>query len=341
MKIKPTCAATSCAPRGRRRFAAGGLLLAAAALLGRADARGPLRRGFLPPNDFRAPAGAGAAGISEADYNAVLDRVEREYAPVVRARGATLSIRRGWKEPMLETGSDRLGNTWGVRVYGAIARHPEMTVDGFALVVCHEIGHHLGGYPQWGSAANEGAADYFATLKCLRRVLKPAPEGAADPTVKAACSSAFPDEVARSLCRRSAMAGLSGARVHQRIQDEPRAPAFATPDPAVVEWMFPEHSSSQCRLDTFFQGALCAKPPAEDVSETDPAAGACTAKGGFRVGLRPRCWYKPPADEPAPAAGRLGLGGPDPGLGGPDPGLGARTRARLRSFGDSIGGRGF
>ena len=50
-----------------------------------------------------------------------------------------------------------------------------ITVDGMALVACHEMGHHMGGAPKidgwYGSswATNEGGADYYGTLKCARR----------------------------------------------------------------------------------------------------------------------------------------------------------------------------
>lgn len=318
--------------RGRRWIVAGVFLFAAAAPFGWTNQRKvALCRGFLPANDVRIPAGAAAGGISEADYNAVLDRVEQVYAPIVAARGARLQIRRGWKEASLQTYSERWGNTWGIRVYGALARHPAMTKEGFALAVCHEVGHHLGGYPLWGQgflASNEGQADYFAASKCLRRVLPATADGAADPVVTAACASAFPDEAGRSRCRLGAMAGLSAARVHRLIQAEPRDPSFATPDRAVVELMFPMHPAAQCRLDTYLQGALCAKPVEEDVSMTDPVPGACTAKGGFRVGLRPRCWYKPPADEPDPPTVGSTLGA-------------EATRRRLRALGDALSGRGF
>lgn len=89
------------------------------------------------------------------------------------------------------------------------------------------------------AAANEGQADYFATLKCLRRVLVLEADSTAGPAVEAACSRAFSDEAGRGLCRGGTRAGLSAAWVHQSVQCEPRAPAFATPDPSVVEQMFP------------------------------------------------------------------------------------------------------
>lgn len=273
--------------------------------------------------------GEAAAGISEADYNAVLDGIEQVYAPVIRARGARLQIDRGWREAVLQTHSRRDGSTWSIRIYGAIARHPAMTKDGFALVACHEIGHHLGGYPLWERGlTNEGGADYFATLKCFRRVLVPGDEAVTDPAASAACAAAHRDEAGRKLCRRSAMAGLSAARAHGAIQGEAGSPSFATPDRSVVQWMFPGHPSAQCRLDTYLQGALCARPREEDMSQTDPTAGGCTAKAGYRVGLRPRCWYKPPDDEP------------DPELGGGRRLDAKSIRRRLRAAQGALSGRG-
>ena len=64
------------------------------------------------------------------------------------------------------------GRTWIVNMYGGLARRPEITPDGFAMVLCHELGHHMGGFPfVSGWAANEGQSDLFATLSCGRILL--------------------------------------------------------------------------------------------------------------------------------------------------------------------------
>ena len=56
-------------------------------------------------------------------------------------------------------------------MFGGLARHKLVTPDGFALVACHEMGHHLGGAPRRGGwASNEGQSDYYATTKCARRI---------------------------------------------------------------------------------------------------------------------------------------------------------------------------
>ena len=66
----------------------------------------------------------------------------------------------------------RLLNEWRVVIYGGL-EHPLLTLDGLTAVICHEVGHHLGGFAfktsilgdNW--AATEGQSDYFAAHRCL------------------------------------------------------------------------------------------------------------------------------------------------------------------------------
>ena len=272
--------------------------LFAAAGAARAESGVDLCRGFLPPNDLKIPVGAvDALGIGESSFNAVLDRVESIYAPIFAAQGAKLRINRKWADDTVNAGAMRFNATWVVNMYGGLARHQAVTPEGFALVACHEIGHHVGGFPHveglW--ATNEGGSDYFATLKCLRRVFTGAEDASKlDPAAARACQAAFPDARDRKFCESGAVAGTSIALLFKALHNNTVTPSFSTPDPAVVAKTVDTHPEAQCRLDTYFQGALCAKPLEEGPADGTPVPGACTAKEGYRVGLRPRCWYKPP-----------------------------------------------
>ena len=273
-------------------------LLAAAALL---FAAGPRERmlcsGFLPENDLKIPVTTLDSGITEREFNRVIDRAEAAYRPIVAQKGGKLEVERNWKDGTVNAYASQSGSTWKVAMFGGLARHPAITYEGFALVICHELGHHIGGHPKMGWATNEGGADYFATLKCLRRTLPDAPSKV-DQVAKQGCDAIYRDRAARARCAAGAMAGLSAASLFQELRGIPKL-SFATPDPAQVAETDDSHPAPQCRLDTYYQGALCAKTLGEDVSNTDPTTGACARKNGFVSGLRPRCWYKPPADEPA------------------------------------------
>ncbi len=260
-----------------------------------------LCEGFLPPNNLSIPVGdVRARGIDEAMFNSVLDRVQAAYTPIIAAKGGRLSVNRKWTDPTVNASAQQMGNVWHINMYGGLARHAAVTEEGFALVACHEIGHHIGGYPKSSWATNEGGSDYFATLKCMRLLYgENAPLGDVDPVAEAGCSGQFEGEGARNGCRNGVRGGQSVAFLFQALRNSPTPPKFDTPNTTVVDQMYNRHPETQCRLDTYYQGALCGASQGTDVSNSDPNAGACTARNGQRVGLRPRCWYKPPVDEPA------------------------------------------
>jgi hypothetical protein len=173
------------------------------------------------------------------------------------------------------------------------------------LVVCHETGHHLGGAPRYNGtdwASNEGQADYFGTLKCMRRVIGGddnvgiVSKMTIDPAAKDKCESVYKsaDEVA--LCERIAMAGKSLALLLGDLGGNSKV-AFNTPDKKVVSRTNDAHPQAQCRLDTYFQGGLCDKAFDVDVSKTDAKVGTCVKSEGYKIGLRPLCWYKPAKGE--------------------------------------------
>jgi hypothetical protein len=278
---------------------------ALAALLLSAYAHRPavkeLCTGFLPENNLRIPVGdVRALGLDEARFNRVLDRIERVYGPIVASKGGQLRVTRRWKDETVNAYANQSGNVWQITMFGGLARHASITEEGFMLVACHEIGHHIGGFPKSSWATNEGGADYFATLKCMRTMYgDAAPLGTVDPVAEAGCAGQFPGEAARNGCRNGARGGQSVAFLFQALTGSSTPPKFDTPNTTVVDVMDDAHPETQCRLDTYFQGALCTAALGSDQSNSDPNAGACTAKNGQHVGLRPRCWYKPPADEPS------------------------------------------
>jgi hypothetical protein len=261
------------------------------------------KEGFLPENNLRRELGAlNTSNIDEKKFNEIIDKIEAIYAPIVAEKGATLNVIRNWKDGTVNAYADRSGKTWNVHLFGGLARHEEVTEDGFALVFCHELGHHLGGapkmkvffaFPTW--AGVEGEADYFATLKCLRKVFAK-DENAHDPatpaTVTEKCQKSFnsPDEI--RICEREAMAGISLANLLSAISSKP-APQLDTPDQKHVWYTHSGHPAPQCRLDTYFQGSLCDAPLNVDMNDKDPTAGACAMEKGAAIGYRPLCWYKP------------------------------------------------
>ena len=286
------------------------LPLAAAALLSLiAAAPRPVRRhSFLPANTLMHQLGAHEnSGITEAQFNAVMDRMQALYGPIVSAHGATLVINRLWTDATVNASAEEQDGHWILNMYGGLARDKAITQDGMALVACHEMGHHLGGAPKYdgGSnwAANEGEADYFASSKCLHLFFGDAatasftrPNLASGDIPAEACGKSYKDEKDVAVCVRSAIAGQSVTALFTELSGDPIA-RLDTPDKSVVKQTNDEHPASQCRLDTYYQAALCTKDFNIAMSPTDPAVGGCVASQGYTSGMRPRCWYAPAAGE--------------------------------------------
>lgn len=258
--------------------------------------------GFVPANNLRIPVGMfTAGGITQEQFDAVLNRVDDIYKGEVARAGGTLKINHMWSDATVNASASRQGNTWVLNMYGGLARHQTINVEGMALVACHEMGHHIGGAPKisgWFStwATNEGGADYFAGLKCLRRFFAQDDNKAIlanvtiDPLVKATCEKQFTTEADQLICQRISMAGESVAYLFQALRNETTPPKFSTPDTHKVTKMDDNHPGTQCRLDTYYAGFTCASSVNEAVSDTDYKVGSCYAARDT-VGVRPTCWF--------------------------------------------------
>lgn len=262
---------------------------------------------FAPKNNLYISADDKAANsMTQERFNQIIDRVEAVYKPIVKAKGGNLVVQRNWTDGTVNAYASRSGSTWNVAMFGGLARHQLVTDDGFMMVVCHELGHHIGGAPKkggWGSAwaSNEGQSDYFATLKCMRAILEGDDNEAVvssmtiDAEAAQKCEAQYKSTNEIALCKRLAMGGKSLAMLLGDLGGNSNV-NFNTPDTKVVRTTDHNHPQAQCRLDTYFQGALCDKALSEDVDDRDVTKGVCMQRD-TKIGTRPLCWYKPIAQE--------------------------------------------
>ena len=285
--------------------------ISAALLCGAAPiVRAAYSEGFVPPNDLKIPVGSSLArGIQESQFNTVLDVVQDIYGPEIAARGKELVINRLWTDATVNASAQQSGNRYIINMYGGLARHTAITMDGFALVACHELGHHLGGAPKKSGrwASSEGQSDYYANFKCLKKIFSEASSFAftrtagGDELAEKNCEQTYSTQEDRVVCVRGAMAGKSVANLFKVLSNATVEPSFDTPDPKVVpQTNFDNYPPTQCRMDTYLHGSLCAQPVGSVLSETDAVPGTCTRSNGFSIGFRPLCWYKPGAAELLP-----------------------------------------
>jgi hypothetical protein len=262
----------------------------------------------FPKNSLSYPTSLKSASMTKVEFDESIERVKAVYAPIFKEQyGAELVIENNWEDETVNAYASQSGKTWMVAMFGGLARAPQTTRDGFEAVICHEIGHHVGGavkYPlamanNW--ASSEGQSDYFATSKCLKKVF------AADLAktlevfertnltkgeefAKAQCESVYKSESEQAICFRTALAGQSLAKLLGSLGGNEKVD-FLTPDPKVVKRTVHSHPQGQCRMDTYFQGGLCDKADSIFPDNKDVSVGFCTKKEGYAVGLRPACWY--------------------------------------------------
>lgn len=199
-------------------------------------------------------------GYTQAQLDYVLSVFSKVYTSIISERGGQFEIESDWTDGAVNAFAWRERDIYRIEVPGGLSRYALMTEDAYIALICHELGHLLGGEPLSYDISFEGQSDYYSTNTCLKKILplikNTSPEASAE--VKDLCGADL-------ICQRSLMASLSLGRFDARIA-KVKDPQISTPDKSIVEKTLQSHPQPQCRLDTRVAGALN-KP-------------------------RPSCWYK-------------------------------------------------
>lgn len=237
----------------------------------------------------------------ESLYLEILDKFKRKFSPLVEktyAKKLKVEYRANEDRVNASITRDDDNNPLMIITSGLIM-FPQMSPDGFVSILCHELGHFMGGMPKkfrgrssklsWSSA--EGQADYFAATKCLPVYFEGerANERLSEKLDKDQVDELF-HICSEPLCMRVVHAGLEMNKVFAKIKKYGSIPSLKKKDHGQVSRTNFKHPSLQCRLDTIVNGAQCDVDIAEGFSDEDPRVGACV---GEVKGARPRCWYNP------------------------------------------------
>jgi hypothetical protein len=242
------------------------------------------------------------SGYTEKDFLELIGRIRKVYDPIFEARGYEVEYLLYWdvEEGNAMTSEAKDKKKAFFLFSGGLLRARYMNKDSFLYAACHEMGHHLGGFPKEKELAwcsTEGQADYFANLRCMKEVLKGDPENAKARELKLPgniikkCEKIFSDEESVNICLRSTKAAEDAFRFLQAKErgadaDPGLFNRFLMPVEETI-MRYPDHA---CRAETAFRGAICDRDG--ELSDTDETAGVCHKKNGDRVGLRPECWFK-------------------------------------------------
>lgn len=236
------------------------------------------------------------SGLSEGEFSEVTDRFQQFWNPILKEKyQKSMAINSFWNESRIDASATRDNqNNLIINVFGGLARHPEITKNGLLIILCHELGHYLGGAPKsfrgksekrsWSSA--EGQADYFATAKCIPKMI--------------AHNEFYPEKpftgddnlCANNLCKKILSPAISVGNLFASLKSDWKRPSPTIKSNQKVKTTIYQHPNPQCRLDTFIAGSLCTQELDTDFDNLDPKIGSCFDDFGPE-GSRPQCWFSP------------------------------------------------
>lgn len=217
--------------------------------------------------------------VTEETFNLAIKDAQQIYAPIAKNFGYELVIEGDWEDSTVNAYTYRSGKTWYVEMFGGLARRQEITLDAFRLVICHELGHQVGGAPFKSWASIEGQSDYYAVHVCGKKMWKML-KNETKVTVTNYCK-AWRQSDDQKICQRNLNAGQSLANLLATLQGA-TLPKYSTPDKTVVKYTDPNHPKAQCRLDTYLAGSQCQKDW-KDINIPTSENMVCDN--------RPKCWY--------------------------------------------------
>lgn len=210
---------------------------------------------FMPDNDLHLEDNFfGTSNVTQEMFDLIVATGLELYKPRADERNEKLIINGKWEDSTVNANCSRWWGRVTINMFGGLARRPEVSPAGFALVLCHELAHAYGGEPFInGTLSAEGQADYYGANVCIKEVIETLedsfPDFEADAFVADTCNANY-------VCLRGLHAGQSLGNLLSQLKKEDY-PNYETPDPTVVpETLTSYPATIQCRLDTYFNGVM-------------------------------------------------------------------------------------
>jgi hypothetical protein len=205
--------------------------------------------------------------MTEELFDSIIQAGMDVYTPIAKENNETIIINGKWTDSTVNANCLRSGKKVTINQFGGLARREEVNAEGFAIVMCHELGHAYGGAPYVqvsNKMAAEGQSDLYSTKDCFGKIqaLVPALQVKKEdysPYVLNKCTEVFGADNIRCLN------GLSGSQTLGNLLAtlmKEKLPDFETPDATIVSKTNVSYpKTTQCRLDTYHAGIFDLERP--------------------------------------------------------------------------------
>lgn len=233
-------------------------------------------------------------------YSHVIERFERVWKPVLSNEyNKKLIVTIDWEDERVNASCTRDddNNPW-LKIRGGLLRHPRMNDEVLNFLLCHELGHFMGGAPKyfrgrstkrsWSSV--EGQADYFAASKCLPKMYSEEimlNDREKSNLIKERVKSVCQGEV----CSKVVYSGVLAAEFFASLKSGSRVPVIGEFDTHYPSVTLQKHPGAQCRLDTIISAVNCDIDYSIPLDNSDIAIGACLKNEVINSGERAACWF--------------------------------------------------
>jgi hypothetical protein len=207
------------------------------------------------------------ASISEAQFYSIPKDILEIYEREIEDSGLTIGLEQDWDSKVVNAGANRKNNTAVIKLYGAHAKIAPMTIGTYALTVCHELGHLIGGLPKvmpTGKYSSEGQSDYFATNECLKRYLKNKVTSVTIPKFHSdLCLKRFNEKKDITMCNNIMKISIEQLEVDNFLVPRENYEDTLSLDNSISSiTIFNDYPKVSCRYTTYINGALNKERPA-------------------------------------------------------------------------------
>lgn len=236
-------------------------------------------------------------------YAVEQDKIFQDIQNFYSQNNIAIDIQINEKSELVSASAYTDGKIKTVTVDRGMLNSSRLTADGLRAVICHEIGHILGGAPRknapvdWDGPlapdgkswmSSEGQADYYATSVCFKEIVRGQNHDLylinqkISPRLQKSCEEKWGHQNEnKKICIR---AGLGGENFLKLTFEFPIS--FETPSGEKTQSTITDsYPTRQCRLDTLLAGALCTDKMPVTLDLNNPKANSCASS------KQPRCWF--------------------------------------------------